>query len=71
MTVDKRMSSGGPETKQMDMQKFIQMVGGGRNGKGLSNNLLLKLLGDNAYTGYGCTFDASIICGITYSMFPN
>jgi len=45
------------------LQKFIQMVGGGRNGKGLSNNLLLKLLGDNAYTGYGCTFDASIICG--------
>ncbi len=45
------------------LQKFIQMVGGGRNGKGLSNNLLLKLLGDNANTGYGCTFDASIICG--------
>ena len=45
------------------LQKFIQMIGGGRNGKGLSNNLLLKLLGDNANTGYGCTFDASIICG--------
>ena len=45
------------------LQKFIQMVGGGRNGKGLSNNLLLKLLGDNANTGYGCTFDSSIICG--------
>ncbi len=45
------------------LQKFIQMVGGGRNGKGLSNNLLLKLLGDNAHTGYGCTFDSSIICG--------
>jgi hypothetical protein len=26
MTVDKRMSSGGPETKQMNMQKFIQMA---------------------------------------------
>jgi hypothetical protein len=26
MTVDKRMSSGGPETKQMDMQKFIEMA---------------------------------------------
>ena len=45
------------------LQKFIQMVGGGRNGKGLSNNLLLKLLGDNTHTGYGCTFDASLICG--------
>jgi len=26
MAIDKRMSSGGPETKQMDMQKFIQMA---------------------------------------------
>ena len=26
MTIDKIMSSGGPETKQMDMQKFIEMV---------------------------------------------
>jgi|TARA_R110002012_G_scaffold230096_1_gene402767 hypothetical protein len=26
MTIDKRMTSGGPETKQMDMQKFIQMA---------------------------------------------
>ena len=26
MTIDKIMSSGGPETKQMDMQKFIEMA---------------------------------------------
>jgi len=26
MTIDKIMISGGPETKQMDMQKFIQMA---------------------------------------------
>ena len=26
MTIDKRMSAGGAETKQMDMQKFIQMA---------------------------------------------
>ncbi len=26
MTIDKIMNSGGPETKQMDMQKFIEMA---------------------------------------------
>jgi len=40
------------------IQKFISFIGSGRNGKGLINSLMLKLLGEF----YGCDPNISILC---------
>lgn len=40
------------------LQKFISFIGGGRNGKGLLNALMLKLLGKD----YGCDPNVAVLC---------
>ena len=45
------------------VNKFVQLVGGGRNGKGLWNSLMLCLLGTDKFTGYAYSFDVGIMCG--------
>jgi len=45
------------------LNKFVQLVGEGRNGKGLWNSLMLTLLGCDKFTGYSYSFDVKILCG--------